>query len=76
MVPTDSSDGRPSDTEELMRGDNNASEIASEKDVCEEKPDNDKNVDDQDSEKKELNFEVIDSIVEWSGGKNDETLAK
>jgi hypothetical protein len=61
VVPTDCSDGRPSDTEELLgRHDYSA---ANEKDVCEEKqqqqqqPNNAKNIAPS-SEKTQLNFEV------------------
>jgi hypothetical protein len=59
VVPTDCSDGRPSDTEELLgRHDYSA---ANEKDVCEEKqqqqPNSAKNSVPS-SEKRQLNFEV------------------
>lgn len=61
VVPTDCSDGRPSDTEELLgRHDYSA---ATEKDVCEEKqqqqqqPNSAKNSAPS-SEKRQLNFEV------------------
>ena len=60
VVPTDCSDGRPSDTEELLgRHDYSA---ANEKDVCEEKqqqqqPNSAKNSAPS-SEKRQLNFEV------------------
>jgi hypothetical protein len=59
VVPTDCSDGRPSDTEELLgRHDYSA---ANEKDVCEDKqqqqPNNAKNSAPS-SEKRQLNFEV------------------
>jgi len=65
VVPTDCSDGRPSDTEELLgRHDYSA---ANEKDVCEEKQQQQQQQEQQpnsaknsapSSEKRQLNFEV------------------